>query len=1538
LPLYVVKYNSKTQGILGTFLLLFCLFLFTSVVAHAAPKIPEPIFTHLSTQQGLAQDTVNSVLLDRDGFLWMGTEFGLNRYDGYQVVAVTGTDNELLDRGVRYLFQDLAGSLWISTVNAGVYKMDLQTGHSELVLTLPSLTRPERLQHARSISQDSNGAIWLAMKYSVIRYSPETGESTEIYTLGPEALAKGQTIRSVWAQDDIAIIATTSGLLGINISTQKIVDVDYLQDYGVRENRLNAKTLYLDKQNTFWVGTVEGLYSLPFPALKSYIQGRGPLPGSRVRVESGNIWRIAPYDDQHLYLATDRGLFSYASDDNELTHLFRPTDSRDSLSNDGIYDFAFDTNNNLWLGTHSDGALYWSASSTIFQNVYNLRGGREQKILSDNQVWSLYQQNKDTLWVGTNDGLNAYNLADGSSHSYLVSLDETALYSSATIRQILPADDKQLWLVTFGGLTRFDTQQGISLPLKVKSEHDRNILNQYMWGAEVAENGDLWFINHGGFYRYSWHTELVTKVEQLSDALSAGEAHGFMGHLPGQRQQKIITLIGGLYQWDTQSKTVKVIHQLSDEQHRNTIWPDAWVIDNNNIMWISYTGFGLVGLDASTFEQKYLYNKDNLLPSNTIFSLQKDQQGKIWISSNNGLLKFDPDTHALRRFSHAQGVGSEEFNRGAQQALEDGRLAYGSPKGFTLFHPQDIQQKQAVSRIPKITNISLSTTQLAMPPNDLAGQQITLEYDDLGLSIYFSTLAYVNQTSTKYHYLLTGAANIDYPATHLANVNFPKLSPGHYQFQVSAFDPARGGQSKAAKIDIIVRHAPWSSPFAFSLYGLTFLTLLFLLWRNHQAEALRLRTAHKDVVTSKERLSLALNASNSNVWEWQATSNLIFSPRICTELEYIELSDTVNLNQHIALIHNQDKEFYKASWLQFLKHPDTLLDVTYRMRAKNNSWLWFRDVGSFVDNNRNKLTVAGTYTNVTETIAEREKLRLFGEAYKHARDWVLVCNPRLVPLVANEAFCEAFAIVDENNLHVELKKLHQNQPESCLHFLAGLSALKAGGDWRGEDKVMLKNQQFCEVLVYIKAIANLHDVNKIDSYLFIISDISVQKKAQKELVELANFDSLTGLPNRTLLLDRIKHAIDRAVRNDYIVALFFIDLDKFKQVNDSLGHKAGDTLLQEISTRLLGLLRKDDTVARLGGDEFVVMVENVPNADNLGALANEIIRVIDTPMQLNNRSVGVSSSIGIAVFPDDATTSQALLENADIAMYHAKEQGRSNFQYFTSRMNILAQQRLILQSDLKQAHQNHQLSNHYQAIVSTCSAKVVGFELLMRWFTPRGNVSPAKFIPVAEELGLIEQMTQDAILRALPMLKRWQEVKFKGYLSINLSARHFERPSSIDNIITLLAENHLPIKSIRFEITEGALMKDHKKALTYMQNLQSRGFVIALDDFGTGYSSLRYLKEFPIQFIKVDKSFVDDIGINKNNEALIVATLRMAESLNMNCVAEGIETAEQIAFFKHHGCDLLQGYYFSKPVALDDTYVLLEKTWDIELIQGPINQ
>ncbi|MFQ3192487.1 MAG: diguanylate cyclase (GGDEF)-like protein, partial [Paraglaciecola sp.] len=750
---------------------------------------------------------------------------------------------------------------------------------------------------------------------------------------------------------------------------------------------------------------------------------------------------------------------------------------------------------------------------------------------------------------------------------------------------------------------------------------------------------------------------------------------------------------------------------------------------------------------------------------------------------------------------------------------------------------------------------------------------------------------------------------------------------GQYVFSVIAFNSESGAKSKPATINIKVSYAPWSSPLAFTFYSLICLLGLLFLWHYHRAHNLRLHKAHQEVILSKNKLTLALNASNSGIWEFQTEKDTFFVSRLKND---ITNKKTMSFQDHLSLIHNKDKVRYRSAWHDFLANKDSDLDITYRMSTKDKTWLWFRDVGKVVETNKHgkPSLVTGTYTNITETVADQESLRLFGEAFKHTLDWVVIYNHKYYPIAFNDAFKKYFEVTDDFHAPKELVKLLKLQTSETAIFWKKMLTFEAGQHWQEEDKVLLPNGNILDIMVHIHAVASVHDKNKVENFLVIISDITEQKTAEAKLLTLANFDSLTGLPNRTLLLDRIERGLEDARRNTKSMAVFFVDLDKFKQVNDSLGHKAGDELLIIIAKRLGDKLRKEDTVARLGGDEFVIMIKDVLSAEAISALVTEISDIIDIPVTLSSQTVSVSSSIGIAMYPGDGLSAEDLLKNADIAMYHAKEQGRSNFQFFTQKMDDLVKGRLRLENQLKKAHQDKKFENYYQAIFNTRSQTIEGFEILMRWPTINGMVPPDTFIPVSEELGLIEHMTLDAFKRAMPVLNELRKDGFNGYLSVNLSAKHFDNQSSIDKIILLLEQNKIPVSAIRFEITESALMRDYDKALTYMTHIQKKGFLIALDDFGTGFSSLKYLKEFPINIIKVDKIFVDDIGKNQNNEAIILTTLSMAKQLKMSCIAEGIETIEQVEFFVKNKCQHLQGYYFSKPVPAGDIPALLEKNWE----------
>ncbi|WP_340678977.1 EAL domain-containing protein [Paraglaciecola sp.] len=1508
----------------------FCLVFITlfSKVINSAPLLSEPIFLRLSTEQGLSQDSINALLIDQQGFLWIATYDGLNRYDGYRVDVITGTNNEFLNISVDTLFQDSKGYLWIGTEAKGVFQYNLATGETIKIAALQNLLDPDFLQFGSQILEDKQGDIWIVLDQTIVKYSYQTQSLSTVFELDSESVKNNSYVRWTLLYESTLFIATLDKLLALDTINGQLTTIDYMQSEAHNSDQINSKFLLVDN-NRLWIGTVEGLYSMPLDQTMAFVEGKGPLPRSTVNVTSRNIWRIVKAQNGLFYLATDKGLFSYDPQTSQLQHLLLPTDSREYLATDVLKEIIIDDRQNFWLGTESDGALYWSPKTTLFTHIFNARGGRVNKVLSSNEVWSVLHDGNDGLWVGTRNGLNYYNLNEGDSQSFLTSADEKAQYSSSFITKIFADKNNDLWLLAGRSIVHFDAQTKDNLPLKVKSQQDQKLLTDQVYEMRMQPNGDILFFNNVGLYRYLVQDGEIHQLETAKNAISIMSAIALLPPLADQPNTTLFSSIGQLWQINNQTNQFTLIHSLTADQHRTEISADSTVIDRQGVLWIAYPGLGLIGLDNKTKEQKYFFNRANLLPTNSIYGLQLDDQGSIWMSSHAGILKFNPESQHLQKYGVAQGLRNLEFNQYTNVRLPNGKMVYGSPKGLTMFNPAKLGAIVATQNQVRITSIGLASRFLPMPTMDLAGQNFKLTYEDVGLKIQFSSLEFEDQGSTRYGYSLTGASNVAFTETRVPEVMFPKLGPGNYTFSVLAFDTQIGTKSKEATITFAVGYAPWQSPLAILAYVICAgLIVGLLVWRKRQND-LTLRAAHLEAVESKNKLTLALSASNSGIWEFQVVEQLFFAPRLVGELGYSLQHQEVKYTWHLALIHDEDRTYYDNQWEKFFRGEVQELDVTFRMQASDGSWIWYRDLGSTVQSDQNglPLLVTGTYTNVTDNLANQENLRLFGQAFKHTHDWVLICNSKYFPIASNDAFKSAFNIKTDEDLGVDLAKLKEAQHTHTAHFWSELQRLQVNQDWKGEDKILFLNGIICDVLVHINAVPSLQDKNRIEYYLLILSDISEQKKAQEKLTRLANYDSLTGLPNRALLLDRVDRGLEHANRYNKSMALFFIDLDKFKQVNDSLGHKAGDELLKIVSQRLTNKLRKEDTVARLGGDEFVIMLEDVSSPEAISALVKEISLVIDLPILLSNQTVSVSSSIGIAMYPGDGKTAEELLKNADIAMYHAKEQGRSNFQFFTAKMDAIVKERLALENKLKVAQQHKRFLNYYQPIIDISSGTIEGFEILMRWPSKNGMISPARFIPIAEELGLIEVMTLDAFERSMPVLKSLRTNNFVGYLSVNLSARHFENQSSIDRIMLLLEQHEIPVSAIRFEITESALMRDYEKALEFMLQIQQRGFIIALDDFGTGFSSLKYLKEFPINVIKVDKSFVDDIGKSKNNESIILTTLSMAQQLNMSCVAEGIETAEQVAFFRQHNCFHLQGYYFSKPVPEHELLTLLNQQW-----------
>ncbi len=446
-----------------------------------------------------------------------------------------------------------------------------------------------------------------------------------------------------------------------------------------------------------------------------------------------------------------------------------------------------------------------------------------------------------------------------------------------------------------------------------------------------------------------------------------------------------------------------------------------------------------------------------------------------------------------------------------------------------------------------------------------------------------------------------------------------------------------------------------------------------------------------------------------------------------------------------------------------------------------------------------------------------------------------------------------------------------------------------------------------------------HDGKTINGILCSGEDITQQKIQEEKITHQAHFDSLTNLPNRFLALDRLSQLINEAKRNHEHVAVLFIDLDDFKKVNDSLGHESGDELLILASARLLREIRAEDTVGRLGGDEFLLLLGGIKSPTDAQLVATTMVESFREPFRINNREIILTTSIGIAIYPEDGSEPSELLRNADLAMYHSKNRDRNTYSFFTETMNREISRRLSLEEQMHGALDRNEFSVLYQPQINIKTGEVIGAEALLRWNNPvLGNVSPVEFIPVAEQSGSIVRLGLYVMEQALQNSKIWLQLTNQFRVSINISPRQFRDPGLVNNVVQLMERYSIKASHLELELTEGVLMSGHEHIIKALTALSSQGINIAMDDFGTGYSSLTYLRNYPFNILKIDRSFVNDISIDPADRELISATIAMSHGLDLKVVAEGVETQDQLDFLAGLNCDYAQGYFFSKPVKAED--------------------
>ena len=619
-------------------------------------------------------------------------------------------------------------------------------------------------------------------------------------------------------------------------------------------------------------------------------------------------------------------------------------------------------------------------------------------------------------------------------------------------------------------------------------------------------------------------------------------------------------------------------------------------------------------------------------------------------------------------------------------------------------------------------------------------------------------------------------------------------------------------------------------------------------------------------------------------------------------------------------IHADDREKVRQQAIKCLK-KESFEPYEYRFTRKDGELRYILETVTPIMFKGKRATL-GSFMDITERKIMEEKYRGILESIQEAY-FEVDLNGHCI--FFNDSLCRITGYPREELSGASYKNI-TDEENSRIVFQAFHKVFKTGQPTEGFDwRIKRKDgtQSYIEASVSLQKTASGKPVG----FKGIIRDITERKNIEQELQHLATHDTLTGLPNRLMVGQLLDHAIQSAHRYNRQLAVFFVDLDRFKTVNDSLGHDAGDRLLKEVAARLRQSLRHVDVVGRLGGDEFIILIEDFQDVKQLEILAHKILATVMQPMFLLGEECRVTASIGISVFPQHGRDEQSLMKNADIAMYFAKEEGKNNFQFYSENMHAMSSARLAIETNLRHAIERNELYLNYQAQLDFRTNEIAGVEALLRWNNRYlGLVTPTQFIPIAEETGLIVPIGRWVLRTACMQNVAWQKQGLPPVsMAVNLSLRQLMDETFLQDVRDILEETGLAPQLLELEITENMVMHSPARLIPVLTKIKALGVRLAIDDFGTGYSSLAQLKNFPIDSIKVDRSFIRNLPQDRDNKAITEAIINMGRSLNLTVIAEGVETKEQERFLRRKVCDEMQGFYFSKPLEPEQFAELLRQ-------------
>ncbi len=1507
----------------GRWLVRFWLTLVLSIpgfTAHADER--RYYFDEVGSERGLASHSVNALYQDRIGYLWIGTQGGLHRYDGYRYVLYQHANDDpasLPDNIVTALAEDARGRLWVGSMTRGLAALDPPSGKVVATSQVGAVQARPR-DNITALAFDASRGLWIGTTAGIELMDVDSGKRRELFRF-PGGRPDVRVFDLAVGGDGTLWAATSTGLLRFaphGETAQAVASADIKTAFGIQ----------LGADGAVYAGTNLGLYRID-PAQDTALR---LWPSSDSAHTGPQVRSLAQDHHGRLWLGVfGTGLDVYDPATGSTESMRHAVDMPGSLPDDYTTRLMIDRSGRLWIGGQIGGVATADPDGVQFRYVMDPSTARSQM---SNVIRAIGEDRQGRLWLGTEgDGLKRYD-PENDSFEYFDDVFKSAAvpdpYPQRRVAGVAPAGGDKLWVATNGGVFLFNPATRHADALAVDPDHGNGLPDASARVLLPLRDGSLWVGTYGHGLAH-WQPATATQPERWDvfhhqSTQADSVANDLVLALSQGSDGRIwIGTVDGLSVYDPQKGSMRSFrHDPANAKSLGDNLIRTLYRGDDGTLWIgTQNGLDRVDVPESDDLTFVHYSTRNGLPGTTVLGILEDAEHNIWLSTNHGIGVYSRALGKFLDFNLEDGLQGLEFNAGAAYKRANGELVFGGLHGINLFDPEHIRHDTYQPPVV-ITDIRVGNQ---ADPARVPADGLVMAQSQRVVRINFAALDYASPNRNRFVYRLQGFDPdwVDSGTRH--DATYTNLPAGDYQFEVRASN--RDGVWNEAGISLPLRVTPawWATRLMQVLCAIAIATLLCLLWfgyRNRrQKEQHHLYELHEREI----RLRLALWGSGDEFWDLDMRTDTLC--RIGAD----------------QLVGGHEEETLSADdWRQRVVHPDDLPQVEqrlsdhvegrsdffeseHRIRNAGGDWIWVLSRGKVVERDADGATlrVCGTSRNITASrLAERDR-RIASSVIGSMSEAVSVTDLDFRFVSVNRAFIRMLGH-EESEILGQFSEILDSSRHTPQHYRVVHETLHANGHWRGELWQKRKNGE--EFLCWIEIVEVRDETGNRTHYVAVMADITDRKRAEQELRYLANYDTLTGLPNRALLGERLAHAVIRARRTSRKVAVLFLDLDRFKHVNDSMGHATGDRVLKAVGSRLRASVPEAATVARLGGDEFTVVLEDIEHANEPQNLASKLLDVFSNPLTLDSgQEVVISPSIGISLYPDHGQVPTDLLKYADTAMYQAKEDGRNMYMLYTPAMDALARQRASMIGALRLALERNELSLVYQPMLDLDEGRITGTEALLRWHNPEhGNVPPAVFIPLAEEAGLIGRIGEFVLYRACTQLREWQERGLRGVtMSVNLSALQLLRDELTQRLCEILAELQLEPQQIELELTESVLMANAELAIHTLDRLHTLGVSIAIDDFGTGYSSLSYLKRLPIDTIKIDRSFVGDLTTDPDDEAITKTIITMAHSLGLNVIAEGVETLEQLEYLHEQRCDEIQGHWLSPPLNAADCFTFVRE-------------